>query len=345
VTRWRLSGMAVALGSSIVLSGTLAAACGGVPIQATPGCAGCRTIAVGIGTPALTATLTVPAGRGPFPAVLLVSGSGQCDQDEHVGPDRPFLDLAGGLAAGGVATLRYDKRTRDYPHTIDMAIFTPTQEYVPDAVAAIELLRARPEIDPRRVFVLGHSDGGTFAPLIARAAPQVAGVVLMAAVAESPGRDLVRQVAYLATLPGAIGTSAQAELPDAEQAEQQIDSPDLATASPTAPMSPLLGGTEPAYWVDWLRYDEVATARALPQPLLLLQGDRDFQVTVADDLDVWLNGLAGRPGVTVRQYAQADHLFVDGTGPPTPADYDHPAHVDPAVAPDIAAWVRSMDQA
>jgi hypothetical protein len=74
----------------------------------------------------------------------------------------------------------------------------------------------------------------------------------------------------------------------------------------------------------------VATARSIPQPLLLLQGDRDYQVTVANDLDVWLRGLRGHGGVTVVQFPNADHLFLDGTGPPTPADYQKPGHVDPS---------------
>jgi len=301
-----------------------------------------RTVAVGVGSPPLTATLTLPEATGRVPAVVLVGGSGPGDEDETLGPDKPFLDLANGLAADGIATLRYDKRTRDYPAGIDAATFTPTREYVPDAVAAVTLLRSRAEIDPSRIFVLGHSQGGTFAPLIAKTAPQVAGVILAAAAAEPFGSDLVRQVTYLSTLPGAIGAQARAQLPAARQAEAEVDSPDLATESPTTQMSPLLGGTGPTYWLDLRQYDEVATARAIPQPLLVLQGDRDYQVTVTDDLDVWLKGLAGRTSVTVHQYPRADHLFVDGAGPPTPADYTTPGHVDPAVIAEIAAWIHGL---
>jgi uncharacterized protein len=304
--------------------------------------AGVRTIAVGVGSPPLKATLTLPASTGPVPAVVLVSGSGPNDQDETFGPDKPFADLAAGLAARGIATLRYDKRTRDYPASIDAATFTATDEYVPDALAAVNLLRSQPGVDPTRIFVLGHSQGGTFAPLIAKDDPRIAGVILAAAGAESFGPDLVRQLTYIGTLPGTLGAQARAQLPAARQAEAEIDSPDLATESPTTPMSPLLGGTGPAYWLNLRSYDEVATARAIPQPLLLLQGDRDYQVTVADDLDVWLKGLAGRPNVTVRQFPAADHAFIDGTGPPSPADYDVPAHVDPAVINDIAAWIDAL---
>ena len=303
---------------------------------------GVRSVPVGVGSPPLMATLTLPPHAFHVPAVVLVGGSGPNDQNETLGPDKPFLDLADGLAADGIATLRYDKRTLDYSASINEATFTPTQEYVPDAVAAANLLRQRPEIDPSRIFVLGHSQGGTFAPLIAKTDPEIAGVILLAAGSEPLGPDLVRQVAYLATLPGAIGTQAKAQLPEAEQAERQIDSPSLATESPSALTSPLLGGAGPAYFLDLRRYDEVGTARAIPQPILILQGDRDYQVTVADDLTRWLRGLAGRPDVTVHQYPQADHAFIDGPGPPSPADYDHPGHVDPQVIADIAAWISSL---
>ena len=301
-----------------------------------------RTIPVGIGSPPLTGTLTLPAGRGPFPAVVLVGGSGPNDQDETIGPDKPFLDLAQGLAAGGIASLRYDKRTKDYPGDLDLVTFTPTQEYVPDAVAAIGLLRSRPEVDPARVFVLGHSQGGTFAPLIAKTAPEVAGLIMLAAGAQPFGATLVRQITYLASLPGTIGSEARAELPAAEQAEAEIDSPDLATEAPTTHLSSLLGGTGPAYWLDLRRYDPVATARARPQPMLFLQGDRDYQVTIANDLDVWTAGLAGRSGITVHTYVGDDHLFIPGSGPPSPADYDHAGHVDGKVIADIIAWVHAQ---
>ncbi len=301
---------------------------------------GIRQIPVGVGSPPLTGTLTLPAGKGPFPAVVLVSGSGPNDQNETVGPNHPFLDIALGLAARGIATLRYDKRTRDYPHSVDPRTFTLTQEYVPDALAAIRLLQHDPVIDPRRIFVLGHSQGGTYAPLIARDAPQVAGVILLAAATESDGAALLRQVRYLATLPGAVGSSAKAELPEIASQAAQIDNP--AVLQHDNPATILLGGVGPAYYLSGFRYNEVATARAIPQPLLILQGDRDYQVTVANDLDVWLKGLKGRTGLTVVQFPQADHLFLDGTGPPTPLDYATASHVDPKVIATIASWIDSI---
>ena len=302
--------------------------------------AGVRQIPVAIGSPPLKGTLTLPAGKGPFPAVVLVSGSGPGDQDETAGPNKPFLDLALGLATRGIASVRYDKRTRDYPQSIDPRTFTMTQEYVPDALAAISLLERRPDVDPHLVFVLGHSQGGTYAPLIAKQAPGVAGVILLAAGAEPLGAAMLRQVRYLATLPGTTGLQAQAQLPEVERLAALIDDP--VALGKVDPGTVLLGGTGPAYFLSGLRYDEVATARSIPQPLLILQGERDYQVTVADDLNVWLQGLMGRRGVTVVRFPKADHLFLDGTGAPTPLEYQKAAHVDPHVAGTIASWIAKV---
>jgi pimeloyl-ACP methyl ester carboxylesterase len=213
-----------------------------------------------------------------------------------------------------------------------------TQEYVPDALAAIHLLESTPIIDAHRIFVLGHSQGGSYAPLIAQRAPQVAGVILLAAGAEKLGAAMLRQLRYLATLPGTTGAQAKAQLPQIEQLAALLDSPTaLEKESPT---TVLFGGAGPAYFLSGLRYNEVATARAIPQPLLLLQGDRDYQVTVADDLDVWLRGLMGREGVTVVQFPGADHLFLDGSGAPTPLEYNRAGQVDPKVIATIASWIR-----
>lgn len=331
--------LAVAAAMMIAVAG-----CGSGAQHSTPkalASAAVRQLAVGVGSPPLRATLTLPAGGGPFPAVVLVSGSGPNDDNETVGPNHPFLDIALGLAARGIASLRYDKRTRDYPASVNPQTFTLTQEYVPDALAAIKLLRHEGSVDPRLVFVLGHSEGGTYAPLIAQRARQLAGVILMAAATESTGAALARQARYLATLPA--DSAAKAQLPALEAEAAAIDNP--ATLAKDPPTTVLLGGVGPAYYLSGFRYNEVAVARSIPQPLLILQGDRDYQVTVANDLDVWLRGLRGRKGVTVVQFPDADHLFLDGSGPPTPAEYELPGHVDSRLIATIATWVERIKAA
>jgi fermentation-respiration switch protein FrsA (DUF1100 family) len=118
-----------------------------------------------------------------------------------------------------------------------------------------------------------------------------------------------------------------------------IDSPDL---SPSTPASELPFGVPAPYWLDLRDYKPVAVAAALGKPILILQGGRDYQVTVPDDLEGWKAGLAHRPDVTIRVYAPDNHLFFPGTGPSSPAEYEPAQHVDPAVIADIASWLTTV---
>lgn len=132
-----------------------------------------RAVEVEFGDPEapLPGTLQIPEGDGPFPAVVLVHGSGPQDRDERIGERRPFRDVAWGLAERGIASLRYDKRTKVYAGRMGVPTeeLTVEHETVRDAVDAVAWLRAREEIDAGRVFVVGHSLGGMVAPRIVRA--------------------------------------------------------------------------------------------------------------------------------------------------------------------------------
>ena len=117
----------------------------------------------------LPGTLTVPKGEGPFPAVILLQGSGPSDRDETIGGLKPFRDIAEGLAEQGVAVYRFDKRT--YAYGAELSVkkdISLADEYLEDAVNAVQLLAKQEKIDPARIWVLGHSLGGTAVPAIAR---------------------------------------------------------------------------------------------------------------------------------------------------------------------------------
>ncbi len=127
-----------------------------------------REVQVGSGEWVLPATLTLPKGERPFPAVVLVHGSGPQDRDETIGPNKPFRDLAWGLGSKGVAVLRYVKRTKAYAGKLAKAMdLTVKEEVLDDALAAVDLLRKVQGVDPNKIFVLGHSLGAMAAPRLA----------------------------------------------------------------------------------------------------------------------------------------------------------------------------------
>jgi hypothetical protein len=138
-----------------------------------------REVRVGA-APALHGVLTLPKGPRTTPGVVLVHGSGPSDEDESVGALRPFKDLAWGLASRGIAVLRYVKRSRQAPD----GILTQKEEVLDAAHDALELLQRTPRIDPRLLFVLGHSQGGELAPRIAEQAPRLAGIIVLGAPTE-----------------------------------------------------------------------------------------------------------------------------------------------------------------
>ena len=296
-------------------------------------------ITVGDGPLAVGGTLSLPRQPRSAPGVVLLSGSGPHDRDETIGRNKPLKDLAWGLASAGMAVLRFDKVTHAHPGQVaGTTSFTLTGEYVPHAVAAIGLLAQHPAVDAGRVFVAGHSLGGTVAPRVAAAGPPAAGLVIMAGGAQPLHWSAIRQLRYLASLQGA---SAEASRPAIEVMTRQaklIDSPDLTTATPA---SELPFGAPAPYWLDLRGYDPAAAAATPGTPMLIVQGGRDYQVTVADDLSRWQAVLGGRPDVTIRIFEAGNHLFFPGSGPSSPAEYEPAQHMDPAVIRCVANWITS----
>ncbi len=269
---------------------------------------------------AMPAVFLIPTGKGPFPAVVLVHGSGPNDRDESVGACKPFRDLAEGLASRGVAVFRYDKRT--FVHGARVKDPTIDTEVIDDAVAAIAWVRARPEVDAKRVTVVGHSLGALLAPQIAKQA-KTKGAVLLAPPARTPWEILPQQYRYLG-------------VPEAQvaQLEQQL----FAVRDGKAQGTVL--GAPAAYWRDWAARDGIAVAKTLGAPLLVMRGDRDYQVNEVDWAG-WKKGMAGVKGAQLVEVPGANHLFVVGTGKPGPAEYDVAGHVAPSVLTAIEKFVTA----
>ncbi len=298
-----------------------------------------REVVVNPGPWALPGTLTLPKGAPRVPAVVLVHGSGPNDRDETIGANKPFRDLAAGLASKGIAVLRYEKRTRVHGGKLAIATsFTVDEETVDDALSAVALLRGTSEIDDTKIFVAGHSLGGQLAPRIGKRDPRIAGLVLLAGNTRPLGPVMVEQLTYIFGLEGGPTPAQTAKLHAIEAAWQRIEA--IRSGAATATPGESLLGAPPSYWNDLNAYDGPAVAKALPQRMFVMQGGRDYQVT-EPDFDAWRTALAGRTNVILKLYPKLNHALAAaaGQGKGTPADYREPTHVDAELVADLAAWM------
>jgi alpha-beta hydrolase superfamily lysophospholipase len=241
----------------------------------------------------LPGNLTLPKQLGTerLPGAVLIAGSGPNDRDETVDGLKPFRDLAFYLAAHGVASVRFDKRTRVHPEWFKPETSSVEYETIADSVAAFEVLRGRPEVDPLRLFVVGHSLGGLLAPEVATRAGGVAGLVLLAA----PGRPVPVITLEQLRKRGATGATLST-------LEAKVHS------LPQLPANEVLLGVPAGYWQDLAKRDEMALAQKLGRPVLLLRGSEDQQVAAVDQ-DNWLRALTGRVPVQAATLPGLSHFF------------------------------------
>jgi dienelactone hydrolase len=296
------------------------------PSYVKPGSFHERPVTVGEGDWKLPGVLSVPNGAGPFPAVVLVHDSGPNDRDETVYANKPFRDIAEGLASRGIVVLRYDKRSRVYRAKMaGMSHLTFADETIDDAVKALALAREQKEVDPQRVFVLGHGLGGYLAPRIAAEDGKLAGVIILGGNAR-PLEDVITDEAINR---GATGPGLESLKIQVARIKKLEDSDSGGPPIFNLPVS---------YWLELRGYDAAAAAKKLPARILVLEGERDFQVGMKD-FDAWKSGLAGKKDATAISYPALNHLFMAGEGKGSEAEYRKPGHVAPEVVDQIAKWI------
>ncbi|OGF46039.1 MAG: hypothetical protein A2452_12510 [Candidatus Firestonebacteria bacterium RIFOXYC2_FULL_39_67] len=289
----------------------------------------------------LPGTLTLPKGSVPFPAVILIHGSGPQDRDESIGPNKPFKDIAIGLASNGIAILRYEKRTKEYQQKMAKMnnSITLKEEVTDDVLAACELLRKTEKIDKNRIFLLGHSLGGLLIPRLGALDKNTAGLIIMAGNTRPFEDLLVDQTKYLFSLNNEMSeTEKEAQMTVLIKQVEKIRQKDYIINTPGSEL-PL--GIPPAYWQDLQKYNAGETAKSLRQPLLVLQGERDYQVTKLD-FDGWKSNLKEKSNVNYKLYPKLNHLFMEGQGKCTPQEYFIESHVVDYVIKDIVKWIGSQ---
>ena len=290
----------------------------------------------------LKGLLTLPEGDGPFPAVVLVHGSGSSNMDEKVGKLTPFRDLAQGLAARGIASIRYNKRS--FTHGLKMVLdkkhpITVREETVEDALLAAQLLRADRRIDSGRVFLMGHSMGGMLAPRIECEGGDFRGLILLAGSPRRLEEIMLDQMAEIMS----ASTGLTKKLMAKQHAQFSRLFEGLYDLTDEEARQKKVGGGTTLYYFKEMGQPTVAQwLEKTNKPMLIMQGEKDFQVKAAVDFALYKDLLRQRENVTFRLYPGLNHCFV-------PARFDSIAdakkeftperHIGPQVLDDLANWI------
>ena len=307
-------------------------------------------IVVGEGTPyPLNGCLTLPENtENPVPAVVFVHGSGSSNMDEKLGKLTPFRDLAHGLSAHGIASLRYDKRTfahafkllRDKSRTV-----TVKEETIEDAILAAELLRKDSRIDPDKIFIVGHSMGGMLAPRIDAEGGNFRGLILLAGTPRRLEEVLIEQNnEVLAGMKGVLRRLVEKQI---EKLNHSFDG--LYEMSDEEAKAQKMGGGVTLYYFKEMGEPTVeAYLKSTEKPILVMQGERDFQVKADTDFRMYKEILADHPNVTFILYENLNHAFVPsvyGSLLKAKQEYAKEQHIGENVIADIARWIGRVAEA
>ncbi len=284
-------------------------------------------------------TLAMPEGEGKVPAVVLVPSFGDSDRDLTINENKPFKDIAAALSAEGIAVLRYDKMRFTYPdnamNLIKDGQFTIYDEVINGAVFALNYLETVDRIDKDKMFAVTYGFSANQSPRIAKQYGKLNGMVLMGGYV-SPLQDLmVKQYDYLIHLDGKADAREQEIYDKALNFSQQAAQD---TFNEKSILDPIGSMTMPySYWKDLVRYNPVDELEKLELPLLILQGERDYESDMAE-FALWQQGLTNAEFIT---YPHLNHLFMAGAGDSSPDEYKNKGIVDKKVTADIIAFILS----
>lgn len=302
----------------------------------------------------LAATLTIPPGKGPFRAVILISGSGPHDRDESVMGHQPFLVLADFLTRKGIAVLRADKRGVEKSGG-DLATAT-TADFATDAEAGVAYLKTRSEVDPRKIGLIGHSEGGIIAPMVAARNPDVGFIVMMAGSAVLGDEILVAQTLLISEASGL--SHAEAEAKAAKEREvlalvkQEKDDAvlekrlreTLAGKIPEVQLGVQIKMISSPWFRYFIAYNPATALEKVTCPVLAINGEKDLQVPPKQNLPAIRKALeaAGNKNFEVDELPGLNHLF-QAAKSGAPSEY---AEIEETMSPvaleKIANWISKQ---
>ncbi len=279
--------------------------------------------------------IVTPKGVKEFPIVLMLTGSGPNDMDETIYQRKPFRDIAYGLGNKGIATLRWSKRTRDYPNIVDdKPQFNIENEYAEEVTAALSFIKTK--YPKAKLYLLGHSLGATVIPAIANSTNDFEGYLMLAGTAFKLEDVVLDQYKRIFAMDGLDDKEKEI----IEETKRQVKEVKALTEE-TKVSSPLLLGVSKPYWLSMNRYNQVDEFKKMTKPVLVLQGEKDYQVLM-DDYEAWEEAADERKNFTFKSYPFLDHLFMLCTGESTPDSYLEKKYVSKTLINDIAEWIISI---
>ena len=292
----------------------------------------------------LNGLLTLPADvTTPVPAVVFVHGSGASNMDEKVGKLTPFKDLAQGLARHGIASVRYDKRS--FAHGFKMLRdksleITVKVETIDDAILATQLLKKDPRIDPEKVYIVGHSMGGMLAPRIDAEGGNYAGLIIMAGSPRKLEEIILDQnEAALRSTKGFVNWIVKKQV---AKFRAMFDGM-YELSDEEAKKKKMGNGTTLYYFKEMGEHAASVYLSSCEMPILIMQGEKDFQATTEKDFAAYKQLLAEKENVTFRLYENLSHAFVPsvyGDIMKAKQEYNVEQHISEEVIADIANWIN-----
>jgi hypothetical protein len=295
-----------------------------------------RNLQVGVGRWPVDGTLTLPSGEGPCPGVLLMRGETVLDRDGSLQFDKPLRDYAWGLAARGIAVLRYDLRRWAYAASMAKANepVDVEQDILADAVSALRILRTAPRIRGDRVFILGVGDAGVLTPRAALRAPPVPGLILISA----SGRMRWEIMSLIARR---ILDDTNAPPAQRQAATQMAELATLLKSTPIDKWPSPAGNMPQSYWRFWQTYDPGAQAARFPGSLLLVFGSKD-EPLFAPEWAKWQAALGSRPRVTQKVFPEFTPLLQPVSPAPPASAFTPQKPVSPVALDFIAQWIAEQ---